>query len=238
MLHDKRTYWFRFFQRKLNFLYTRQTDGRKGGWNSPFLSSKGRPLPPCLHLFTLFTPFTLFYSSPQHCSHLVASVYLVNPFTFHTDPPCHHAYIFVSSVYPVYPLTLHSNLPLQVLCLIPCIGFSVCFQRIFAPHNNAIKWGGKENKYSILFSVCLIRIQSRPHVRSAFCPKEIDHISGLTLHPGYKLLQLILIGTIQKLTLHPKRPYIRGPYKRAPLYSHSGTAGRFTSGLKHVNVII
>ena len=28
-------------------------------------------------------------------------------------------------------------------------------------------------------------IQWRPLVRSAFCPKKIDHSSGLTLHPGY-----------------------------------------------------
>ena len=26
-----------------------------------------------------------------------------------------------------------------------------------------------------------------PLVRSAFCPKKIDHTSGLTLHPGYNL---------------------------------------------------
>ena len=33
-----------------------------------------------------------------------------------------------------------------------------------------------------------IEVQSRPLVRSAFCPKKIDHISGLTLHLGYNLL--------------------------------------------------
>ena len=31
--------------------------------------------------------------------------------------------------------------------------------------------------------VCVI--QSSPLVRSAFCPKKIDHTSGLTLYPGY-----------------------------------------------------
>ena len=93
-------------------------------------------------LFTLFTPLLSILIFP---SNIAAFVYPVYPFTFHTDAHCHHAYIFVSSVYPVYLLTLHSNLPLQVLYLIPCIGFSVCFLRILAPHNNAIKWGGKEN---------------------------------------------------------------------------------------------
>ena len=34
------------------------------------------------------------------------------------------------------------------------------------------------------------QIQSRPLVRSAFCPKKIDHISGLTLHP-YTLFTVI-----------------------------------------------
>ena len=33
----------------------------------------------------------------------------------------------------------------------------------------------------------LSAIQSRPLVRSAFCPKKIDLISWLTLHPGYNL---------------------------------------------------
>ena len=27
-----------------------------------------------------------------------------------------------------------------------------------------------------------------------------------------------MIGTLKKLTLHPERPYIRGPYKQAALY--------------------
>ena len=71
----------------------------------------------------------------------------------------------------------------------------------------------------ISYSVGQNGLQSHPLVRSAFCPKKIDHTSGLTLHPGYNSVQLILIGTIQKYTLHPKRPYIRGPYKRAPVYS-------------------
>ena len=60
-------------------------------------------------------------------------------------------------------------------------------------------------------------VQSRPLVRSAFCPKKVDQTSGLTLHPGCNLLKLIFIVTIKKLILHPKRPYIRGPCKRAPL---------------------
>ena len=30
----------------------------------------------------------------------------------------------------------------------------------------------------------VVRIQSRPLVRSAFCPMKIDHTSGLTLHPS------------------------------------------------------
>ena len=41
-------------------------------------------------------------------------------------------------------------------------------------------------------------LQSRPLVRSAFCPKKIDHKSGLTLHPGYNLVWQILIGSMQK----------------------------------------
>ena len=74
-------------------------------------------------------------------------------------------------------------------------------------------------------------VQSRLLVRSAFCPKQIDHISGLTLHPGYNSVLLILIGTNKNLTLHPKRPYICGPYKRAPVYSLAGSSiviSRFT----------
>ena len=50
-----------------------------------------------------------------------------------------------------------------------------------------------------------------------FCPKKADHTSGLTIHQGFEPVYLILIGTCQKLTLHPKWPYIRGPYKRDAL---------------------
>ena len=34
----------------------------------------------------------------------------------------------------------------------------------------------------------LFLLQSRPLVRSALCPKKIDHTSGLTLHLGYNIL--------------------------------------------------
>ena len=34
-------------------------------------------------------------------------------------------------------------------------------------------------------SVSGLLIQSNPLVRSAFCPIEIDHTSGLTVYPGY-----------------------------------------------------
>ena len=47
-------------------------------------------------------------------------------------------------------------------------------------------------------SYMLFDIQSRPLVRSAFCPKKIDHTNGLTLHLGYNLLEQILNCTIQK----------------------------------------
>ena len=33
-----------------------------------------------------------------------------------------------------------------------------------------------------------LRIHSTPLVRSTFCPMKIDHISGLTLYPGYWLV--------------------------------------------------
>ena len=62
------------------------------------------------------------------------------------------------------------------------------------------------------------QIHSSPLVRSTFCPTEIDHISGVTLYPGYWPVQESWIGTHQKLTLYDKRPYIRGPYKRARVY--------------------
>ena len=66
VLHDKRTYWFRFFQRKNNFLCTRQTDGTKGGWNSPFLCSSGmvyilgikaKKPPTCIFLANILATF-------------------------------------------------------------------------------------------------------------------------------------------------------------------------------------
>ena len=56
-------------------------------------------------------------------------------------------------------------------------------------------------------------MQCGPLVRSAFCPDKIDPTSGLTSYPGYKHLQ--------KLALHPEKPYISGPYKRAALYRDS-----------------
>ena len=63
-------------------------------------------------------------------------------------------------------------------------------------------------------------LQSRPLVRSAFCPKEIEHIRGLTLH----LCTLDDFDwIIRKLTLHPKRRYIRGPYKQGIPGAHYGT---------------
>ena len=40
-------------------------------------------------------------------------------------------------------------------------------------------------------------------------------------YPGYSRLYLIMIRTIQKLTLHPEGPSIRGPYKRARLSRQS-----------------
>ena len=33
--------------------------------------------------------------------------------------------------------------------------------------------------------VSLVRVQSSPLVRSAFCPMKTDHTRGLTLYPGY-----------------------------------------------------
>ena len=47
---------------------------------------------------------------------------------------------------------------------------------------------------------------------------EISRKSGLTLYPGYWLVKESNIWTNQKLTLHAKRPYIRGPYKCARVY--------------------
>ena len=44
----------------------------------------------------------------------------------------------------------------------------------------------KNLPYKQVLTYIVLAIQSRPLVRlsSTFCPKKIDHISGLTLHPG------------------------------------------------------
>ena len=41
----------------------------------------------------------------------------------------------------------------------------------------------KQLKGCVFSPPSLFPVQSRPLVRSAFCPKKIDHTSGLTLHP-------------------------------------------------------
>ena len=50
----------------------------------------------------------------------------------------------------------------------------------------------------------------------------------------------ILIGTGQKLTLYPKRPYIRGPYRRALLYLEETKTwwNRTPRGNRHVDISI
>ena len=49
-------------------------------------------------------------------------------------------------------------------------------------------------------------VHSGPLVRSPFCPVKIDHISMLTLYPGYRLVLEYKNGTSKKLTLYAKRP--------------------------------
>ena len=52
-------------------------------------------------------------------------------------------------------------------------------------------WIQKNKKIEMLMYVAekqIQALQSRPLVRSAFCPKKLDHTSKLTLHPGYNLL--------------------------------------------------
>ena len=56
---------------------------------------------------------------------------------------------------------------------------------------------------------CKSSIHWSPHW--TFCPRKIDHKSGLTLYPGYWQYQDFKIGNRQKLTFRPKRTLIRGP---------------------------
>ena len=57
-------------------------------------------------------------------------------------------------------------------------------QVLFSTHSSAIV--PKESPWKVMKHHYIqgIYIQSRPLVRSAFCPMKIDHTSGLTLHPG------------------------------------------------------
>ena len=87
----------------------------------------------------------------------------------------------------------------------------------------------EEHKMPITLYGNMPLIHSSLLARSTFCTMKIDHISGLTLYPGYWLVYKSKIGTTQKLTLNAKRPYIRGPYKWARVYIGASSKVEFAS---------